>query len=388
MGTPHDEGKRAGMRILLALVCSVALCLLAFAGQPKAHADTIQTSASISICGNGIIDGDEFCDTGLGNNTGAYGSTTAERHCFPDCSAYGPYCGDGILQARFGEQCDEGAANSTSGLCSPTCVSQPAVPPAAPSQNLGSTPNVPGATPGAIPSATQTQVVLRGKAYPNTDVNILLDGKPTGIAHTDSNADFLYSAVGVTPGTATYSFWAQDSSGVNSLTTSVVFDVVQSALTSVNNIFIPPSLALSSRQISPGDPVTLSGESVPLAKVITNLDTDTSNALVSPVDGSGMWALRLDTGSIAVGLHSAKVSFVLSTTSKSGYGKSVTFFVGDQSAQCGLGETDINGDKKVNLVDFSIFLLGWGTANTKDDFNCDGKVNLADFSILLFNWTG
>jgi hypothetical protein len=48
----------------------------------------------------------------------------------------------------------------------------------------------------------------------------------------------------------------------------------------------------------------------------------------------------------------------------------------------------MNGDGKVNLVDFSIFLLSWQTTDAKADFNCDGQVNLGDFSIMLFNWTG
>jgi hypothetical protein len=48
----------------------------------------------------------------------------------------------------------------------------------------------------------------------------------------------------------------------------------------------------------------------------------------------------------------------------------------------------MNGDGKVNLVDFSIFLLSWGTDDPQADYNCDGAVNLADFSIMLFQWTG
>jgi hypothetical protein len=48
----------------------------------------------------------------------------------------------------------------------------------------------------------------------------------------------------------------------------------------------------------------------------------------------------------------------------------------------------MNGDGKVNLVDFSIFLLSWNTTDAPADYNCDKNVNLADFSIMLFQWTG
>ena len=51
-------------------------------------------------------------------------------------------------------------------------------------------------------------------------------------------------------------------------------------------------------------------------------------------------------------------------------------------------QSDLNGDGKVNLVDFSIFLLSWNTDDEEPDFNEDGRVNLADFSIMLFAWTG
>ncbi len=62
-----------------------------------------------SVCGDGIKTPDEVCDDGKANNTGAYGK------CQPDCSARGPFCGDGVVQTAQGEQCD-----STAG-CSADC---------------------------------------------------------------------------------------------------------------------------------------------------------------------------------------------------------------------------------------------------------------------------
>ncbi len=391
MGTPRNDRDKGVVERYLPLALGLVLVSLGVVMVVKfsspAVADTLQTSIKISICGNGIVDQGEVCDAGVGNNTGGYGSTTAEKKCTPDCQAAGPYCGDGILQVRFGEECDEGAANSPTGLCSPTCKSLPAVPPSTPPRVLGSIPAVPNLPPGVIPAITKTQVVLRGKAYPNQDVNILLDGLPSAIVRADSNADFLFSSDSAVPGTATFSFWAKDSEGVSSLTTSVVFDVVQSAVTSVNNIFLPPTISVSDRQIAPGKLLTLFGQSVPTAKVITNLDKDTSNALAATAEGSGKWTLQLDTKSISQGFHSAKASFNLSSSSNSGFGKSVNFFVGSQLPSGGVSP-DLNGDGKVNLVDFSIFLLSWNTHDIRSDFNQDGIVNLADFSIMLFAWTG
>ncbi len=51
---------------------------------------------------------------------------------------------------------------------------------------------------------------------------------------------------------------------------------------------------------------------------------------------------------------------------------------------------DLNGDKKVNSIDFSILLAFWKTnppfKNTCVDLNGDKKVNSIDFSILLSRW--
>ena len=51
---------------------------------------------------------------------------------------------------------------------------------------------------------------------------------------------------------------------------------------------------------------------------------------------------------------------------------------------------DLNGDGKVNGIDFSILLAFWNTSppfkNPAVDINKDGRVNSVDFSILLYHW--
>lgn len=69
--------------------------------------DRVLTSCK-SKCGDGVKTPDELCDEGTARNTGGYG------RCTPDCGR-GAFCGDGILQAADGEQCD-----STSG-CTADC---------------------------------------------------------------------------------------------------------------------------------------------------------------------------------------------------------------------------------------------------------------------------
>ncbi len=346
----------------------------------------VETSVTMLVCGDAFASVGEVCDDGV--NIGGYGSTTAERKCLPGCQAFSEYCGDGILQVRFAEQCDDGNVVATD-LCSLSCQ---ALAPSgsnspAGSPSVGSTPFIPGANVGSLASETQTRVVLRGKAYPNSTVNILLDGKIKGTALADSNADFQYSSTEITAGTATFGFTARDSNGVESVTTSIVFDVAQSAVSTVANVFFPPTIQVSERQVPKGDPLTVSGFSVPNATVSSEIGGGVKTTLSGTADQSGAWAIRVDTVSLTDGLHTVKAFFKQDGGIQSGFGRSISFSVGE-GAFADTGTPDLNGDGKVNLVDFSIFLLKWQSDDIQSDFNSDGTVNLGDFSIMLFNWTG
>ena len=83
-----------------------ALCLLALTIPYVSIAQSVATTTlTLSICGNGIVDSSEECD--VPGETGLYSQTIAGRQCNASCF-FGPYCGDGILQTAFAEQCDDG----------------------------------------------------------------------------------------------------------------------------------------------------------------------------------------------------------------------------------------------------------------------------------------
>lgn len=362
-----------------------------------AHAAYVTTTLSISICYNGIIDFGEVCDDGLFNN-GAYGSTSAQRHCNASCSGYGPYCGDGILQALYSEQCDDGAANGTVGdLCSLSCVqlsppisttTPPTPPPPPPSGGGG---GGGGVFTGTIPVRTQTRVILQGKAYPGSTVNILKDGQVVGVAQSDSSADFSYEMSSVTPGPTTFGFWSTDGKGVRSITFTTTFQVTQNAVTTVSNVFLPPTIDLKQKKVNLGDVIESLGSTAPLARVSLFIDKENTARATASSSSAGTWTAALPTDLLSnESFHAVKAIFEQSGTgaqAKSGYSQAVNFYVGAKDVRTP-SNGDINGDGKVNLIDFSILLFHWGTSNAIADLNGDGKVNLTDFSILLFNWTG
>lgn len=77
------------------------------------------SSSCASVCGDGIVAGDEQCDDGANNGMG-YGFCTAT--CL-----LGPRCGDGVTQTEGAEQCDDGvnikgyATDANQGTCGPQC---------------------------------------------------------------------------------------------------------------------------------------------------------------------------------------------------------------------------------------------------------------------------
>ena len=54
-----------------------------------------------TVCGDGVVTPDEACDLGAGNEVNPYG----EGKCTTACKR-APFCGDGIVQPAFGEDCE------------------------------------------------------------------------------------------------------------------------------------------------------------------------------------------------------------------------------------------------------------------------------------------
>ncbi len=71
-------------------------------------------------CGDSEVNGDEACDDGI-NLTG-YTSDADEEGCAPGC-VLPAACGDGRLDSEFGEECDDGSANTGDyGGCNADCT--------------------------------------------------------------------------------------------------------------------------------------------------------------------------------------------------------------------------------------------------------------------------
>jgi cysteine-rich repeat protein len=341
------------------------------------------TTLTLSICGNLIVDSNEECD--VPGETGLYSQTIIGRQCTAEC-VFGPYCGDGILQSSYEEECDD-ANNVDSDFCSALCKIEPAG-----SGGGGSSGGGSGGKGGSKKDLGNTVVTITGRAYPSRTVNFILDSEAVGSVQANSSGVFEFSTKAA-PGTATLGIWAIDTAGTRSTTLSNTFDVTQAAVTNLNDLILPPTIKLSNSAINPGDTVTVSGQSIPNATINLFLDKGTQPVGTAVANSTGIWSIAYDTGRISNKEHLLRVRSVSGTpplTTQSNFSSAVQLFVGVNGSAS--TPSDLNRDAKINLIDFSILIFWWNTnggdSNPPADINGNGRVSLEDFSILLFNWTG
>lgn len=343
---------------------------------------TATTTLSLSICGNALVDDGEQCD--VPGETGTYSTTIVGRQCTPVCD-FGPYCGDGILQTLYGEECDDGN-NDDLDFCSAICKIEPAG-----SGGGGTSGGGGGGGGGSSRPQNDTEISVTGYSYPGSNINILLDTESVGGVRASSNGRFEFTTE-ASPGTATMGFWTTDTSGTRSVTFNTTFDVTQGAITNITGIIIPPTIKVSNQNINPGDTVTVSGQAIPSSRIEVHINnSEQIERTVS--DSTGSWSLALNTATLKAAEYTLRARSVSGTStllSQSSFSSTVQLFVGVDGKVT--TPSDLNRDGKVNLVDFSILIFWWGSnAGNSDpsaDINGNGRVGIEDFSILLFNWTG
>jgi cysteine-rich repeat protein len=359
---------------------------------PVANAVTVTSTIIVSVCGDAQVSGLEGCDDGI--NNGLYSSTIAGRNCKPGCSAYAPYCGDSILQVLRSEACDDGN-NTTGDSCSADClVAAPQPPPAPPPPPPPPPPGGSGLSGtffgGSTSGPPPTRVIVSGTAYPGATVTILRDGVILGTTNASPAGLFSFLSDTNAAGTATFGVWAEDAALRRSITFTVTLGVIANAATTISGVYLPPTIDIDLSTLTKGDTLHVFGTTLPGAHVEVVFDGASTMVASSTASGDGAWSALISTAALEDNkAHTAKAFFEGTTageTIRSGYGRAVTFTLGTGVAPAGV--SDLNGDARVNLVDFSILLFHWNTTDAEADLNGDGKVNLTDFSVLLFNWTG
>jgi len=245
-----------------------------------------------------------------------------------------------------------------------------------------------GAGGGAAPPPAVTKVVLQGKAYPLSSITVLQDGKIVTTTIADAQANFKIEITNITAGIWTFGIWAEDKEGRKSITFSFTTSVTSGMTTTISGIFLPPTIETDKTLVQKGEILNILGQTAPQSEVSIIVNSPEEIIKKTKAEADGTWFYGFDTTPLEEGSHGTRANATSLEGLSSTFSQTLTFKVGKEMPGV-IIKTDINGDKKVNLVDFSILLYNWGIPkNPAVDLNNDGKVNLRDFSIMLYYWTG
>jgi len=221
------------------------------------------------------------------------------------------------------------------------------------------------------------------------EITLLSDGKVEATKKADSLANFKFEITGITSGIYTFSLWALDNKGSKSITFSFTTNVANNMTTTVSGIFLPPTIELSKTRIERGEIINIYGQTAPESEI--EISVESTEAIIKKVVATkaGDWEYYFNTSPLEEGSHTARAKAVSFSGLISTFSHTLIFVIGDKEVFALIERGDINTDKRVNLVDFSILLYNWGVPKSPAaDLNSDGKVNLVDFSIMLYYWTG
>ncbi len=310
-------------------------------------------------------------------------------------------CGDGTKNG--GEQCDGsdlggatcasrgfyGGALSCNANCSFNTSQCTSAPPPPPSGGGGG-----GGGGGGYYVAPQTAVSFSGRAYPKSSVTILKDAQIVATTIADANANFSTTISGLSGGNYIFAVYSEDSKGVRSSLLTFPVSVTSGATTNIGGIFIAPTIAVDKSEAKRGDNIAIFGQSFPNSEIIISVNSDKEFFNKINADINGAYLYNFDTAQLDIGQHFTK-SKSAHDGAISSFSKVISFAVGTKNILVGPPakcppKADLNGDCRVNLVDFSIAAYWYKRANppASVDINGDGKVNLIDFSIMAFYWTG
>lgn len=291
-------------------------------------------------------------------------------------------CGNGIVET--GEQCDDGNNVSGDG-CSSTCQSE------------GGAGGGQRTTPYEE-TIYYTRVILEGKAYPESLVNILKDGQFLTSTRADSRGVFRVEIKNLASGTYTFGLWAEDKNGLKSPVFTITFYIAPDITTTVSGMLLPPTITISKDIILRGEDLEISGQATPKSQVEISINSEITLKEIlkdsATADSNGDWFYLFNTSKLTKGIYKIQAKAISETGLVSIYSDKALFEVSlvpvppkrPVAGACPAG--DLNKDGRVNLVDFSIMLYWWGKSNECADQNGDGIVNLIDFSIMLYWWTG
>jgi hypothetical protein len=190
-----------------------------------------------------------------------------------------------------------------------------------------------------------------------------------------------------------FTLFAEDAKGNRSSTITFPISVLAGSIVTVSGILFAPTIDVDKSVVRRGETITVFGVAQPKAEVSILVGSDPELTAKTTADLSGAYLQSFDTTLFALGDHSTRSKSSLDGE-VSQYSRTIGFLVSTSTIYkippvCHL-RADLNGDCRVNLVDFSIMAYWYRRPNppTLVDLSGDRKIDLQDFSILAYHWTG
>ncbi len=239
-----------------------------------------------------------------------------------------------------------------------------------------------------------------GRAYPQSSVTLLKDAQIAAVSVAGPDSNFQINLAGLSPGSYIFGIYGTDNKGNRSPALTFPITLTANVTTYISGIFIAPTISVDKSEVRKGDTIAIFGQSAPSTAVTIGVNSPDEIFKVTPSDASGAYLYNFDTVVLVLGQHSARSKATIKNEI-SPFSKSIGFTVGTKNVFAEVStacpqKADLNGDCRVNLVDFSIAAF-WYKRTLTGDFirtlettklNGDGKVDLIDFSIMAYHWTG
>jgi hypothetical protein len=244
------------------------------------------------------------------------------------------------------------------------------------------------------PVSSPTNVTISGFAYPLSKIFILENGQLAIQTIAGPDASFSATIGNLSAGSYSFSVYGEDSSGLQSTVFTFPVTVTAGATTLVSSVFLSPTINVDKQEVKQGDTLIIFGEAAPSSTVMIQVHSTQAVFAETTSSPSGAYLYDLDTAGLAMGSHSTKSKAIAGNLiSEDSVVRAFTVGTEDIAAapvsSCP-AKGDLNGDCRVNLVDFSILAYWYERPNSPLAYRLDGNpiIDLADFSIMAYYWTG
>ena len=244
------------------------------------------------------------------------------------------------------------------------------------------------------PYLGSARVQLEGRSYPGSSITVFRDGTLEKKISVASNGTFQTVVENLARGTYTFGIFAEDIEGRRSTTYTTTISINADTGNIISRIYLPPTIEVEDDTLDPGEELVVSGQAIAgsfievfLGKQAKLADKNTAIA-TSTASVGGNWEVVFDTANLELETYEVKARTTVDDEDPGDFSAVVYVGIGGEPLPDYSLRADLNKDGRVDIIDFSILLFNWATADIIADINLDGKVGLTDFSIMLFYWTG